>query len=205
MLIRRRLPNAPPFPGEVAKGLCSPVLTHRAVFPVIRPVTTFDRYLLYKYLHVYVILFVTLFGLFVVIDGFSNVDGFQQDGQNTLEVLTKMASYYAYQSSLFFDMIGSILSAIAVLIVFSLLQRHSEIHPILAAGIPTFRLLVPVLSGTLMVNTVLVANQELVIPRISHMSGTRGVSEKGPGRSFFTTISRTFDQRQTTVLSADDP
>ncbi len=144
---------------------------------------TFDRYLLSKFLHVYVILFVTLFGLFVVIDGFTNVDNFQKDGDSATTILSKMLTYYAYQSSLFFDMIGSILAAIAVLIVFALLQRHSEIHPILAAGIPTFRLYVPVLFGTLLINLGLIANQELIIPRIAPMlQASRSGLEKGTGQ-----------------------
>ena len=40
--------------------------------------TTFDRYLIARYLQIFVILFVSMFGLFVVIDGFSNVDEFQE-------------------------------------------------------------------------------------------------------------------------------
>ena len=58
-------------------------------------VTTFDLHLLRRFLHTYVILFVTLFGLYVVIDGFTNVDGFQEGGAGTSQVLRRMATYYA--------------------------------------------------------------------------------------------------------------
>jgi len=130
--------------------------------------TTFDKHLLRRYLYVFCILFLSTFGLFVVIDGFTNVDGFQQDKTDAKAVLARMADYYLYRSSIFFDMAGPILSVISVMVVFALLQRHNEIHPILAAGIPTYRLLVPFLVGMILVNIGLIVNQELVIPRISH-------------------------------------
>ena len=68
--------------------------------------TTFDRYLLRRFLHTFVILFVTLFGLYVVIDGFTNVDGFQEGTDDALVVLRRMGAYYVYQSSMLFDLMG---------------------------------------------------------------------------------------------------
>ena len=40
--------------------------------------TTFDRYLLRRYLHVFIILMISMYGLYVVIDGFTNIDEFQE-------------------------------------------------------------------------------------------------------------------------------
>ena len=142
-------------------------------------VTIFDRYLLFRFLSIFGILFASTYGLFVVIDGFTNVDGFQEGRQGFLSVLTTMLGYYAIQSSLFFDTAGSMLSIIAVMVVFALLHRHGEIQPLLAAGIPTYRLLVPIVAGTLIVTVTLMVNQELILPRISHLlqasrSGRRG-------------------------------
>lgn len=130
--------------------------------------TTFDRYLLKRYLHAFVILFVCLYGLFVVIDGFTNVDGFQQGQETAAGVLRQMTSYYAFQMFQFLDYIGPILTVIATMVVFATLQSHREFHPVLAAGIPTIRLLLPVIIGTLLVSTLIVVNQELVIPQIAH-------------------------------------
>jgi lipopolysaccharide export system permease protein len=134
--------------------------------------TTFDRYLIARYLQIFVILFVSMFGLFVVIDGFSNVDEFQEHAQTTLNLLARMGSYYAYQSSLFLDMCGPILTVIDAMIVFALLLRNSELHPVLAAGVPTWRLLVPVIISTAFVNGLMTVNQELIIPRISDVLQT---------------------------------
>ena len=130
--------------------------------------TTFDRYLVRRFLHVFLIFLVSAYGLFVVIDGFTNVDGFQQGKTRAQDVLARMADYYLYQSSLFLDMVGPMLSVIAVIVVFATLYRNSELHPLLAAGVPTYRLIVPLLLGTMLVGGVLVVNRELVIPRIAH-------------------------------------
>jgi lipopolysaccharide export system permease protein len=83
-------------------------------------------------------------------------------------VLLTIVTYYGFQSSLFFDMVGSVLSIVSVMIVFALLHKHSEIHPILAAGIPVYRLVLPLVAGTLLINASVIANQELLIPTIAH-------------------------------------
>lgn len=131
-------------------------------------VTTFDRYLLRRFLYVFLVFVLSTYGLFIVIDGFTNVDGFQQGKTGAVEVLARMADYYLYHCSLFLDMVGPILAVIAVIVVFAMLQRNSEIHPLLAAGIPTYRLTVPLLTGTALIVAVLVINREWVIPRIAH-------------------------------------
>lgn len=142
---------------------------------------TFDRYLLKRYLHAFVILFVSMYGLFMVIDGFTNVDGFQEGRESANDVMKVMASYYFYQSFQIFDMVAPILSVVAVMVVFALLQRNSEFHPVLAAGIPTRRLLYPVIFGTMLVNALMLANQEIVIPQIAQQLQAPRSVEKAAG------------------------
>jgi len=129
--------------------------------------TLFDRYVLGKFLHTYAILFVSTYGLFVVIDGFTNLDGFQEDASGPIQVVIDMLTRYLYQASSFFNMIGAILGVVSTMIVFALLQKHSEIHPMLAAGVPVFRLLLPALIGMAILNGLLIMNQELIIPHIA--------------------------------------
>lgn len=136
--------------------------------------TTFDRYLFRRFLHTYAILFVTLFGLYVVIDGFTNIDGFQEGTDEILVVLSRMGYFYGYQSSLLFDLMGPMVAVASVMVVAALLVKNSEYQPVLAAGVPLVRLAVPFVAGLLVVTVVAVANQELVIPRIAHrLQGSR--------------------------------
>lgn len=143
--------------------------------------TVFDRYLLRRYLGVFVILFITTYGLFVVIDGFTNVDAFQQNTESTLVMLGEMGAFYFYNLSAYFDMTAPILAVIAVMVVFGLLQKHSEIAPILAAGIPTYRLLLPFLVGAFVVNGLVMLNQDLVIPSIAHILQSERGEENNAG------------------------
>ena len=131
--------------------------------------TTFDRYLLGRFWHVFGIGFLATVGLFVVFDGFTNVDAFQDrsGGANTLTVLGRMAEFYAYQTLMMFELVGPILTVISSMVVFALLHKHRELNPILSAGVPTFRLVVPMLIGTLVVNGLLMLNQELMLPAIA--------------------------------------
>jgi lipopolysaccharide export system permease protein len=139
----------------------------------------FDRYLMRRFLHVYFILFLSMYGLFVIIDGFTNIDDFSE-GQGTGAMLQSMATHYLFQSVVFFDLIGSILAVTAVMVVFALLQKSSEILPILAAGIPMTRLLRPVVYGMGVLTLGIVINQEVVLPRISHfLEAPRGQKATG--------------------------
>lgn len=136
--------------------------------------TTFDRYLIGRYLYAFAVLFITTLGLYVVIDGFTNVDAFQMGQDSAADVLRWMAQYYGFQSIQFFSLTAPILSVLAMMIVFALLHKNSELQPVLAAGIPVYRLALPVLLGTAIVGVVTLVNQEVIIPRISHhLQGAR--------------------------------
>ncbi len=130
--------------------------------------TTFDRYLLRRFWHVFLVGFAATFGLFVVFDAFSNADEFQgRDHRPVSVVISRMASYYAMQAFGFLDLIGPTLAVISVMAVFAILQRQREVYPVLSAGVPTYRLAVPILVGVMSIVFVITVNQELIIPRVA--------------------------------------
>ena len=145
--------------------------------------TTFDNYLLRRFLSVYLILLVSTFGLYVVIDGFTNVDEFEHGREDIAAVVISVAIYYAYQSSVFFDLIGSMLAVTAVMVVVALMLRQGELHPILAAGVPTRRLIRPIIIGTTLVTVAVLLNRELVIPEIGHIVQAPRRSDKASTRA----------------------
>ena len=51
--------------------------------------------------------------------------------------------------------------------VFAILQRQREVYPVLSAGVPTYRLAVPILVGVMSIVFVITVNQELIIPRVA--------------------------------------
>ena len=140
--------------------------------------TTFDRYLLGRFLQVFAVFFVATFGLYVIIDCFTNIDEFQTSDTSSLRSLGMMAVYYGSHSSEFFEMVGPPLSIMSTVVVLALLQKHSEIHPVLAAGIPTFRLALPLVIGGILVSLLLIGNQEIVMPAIAaELQRPRGKAE----------------------------
>lgn len=158
--------------------------------------TLFDRHLLKRFWHVFAIGFVATYGLYVVFDAFSNADEFQSGAadESTSSVFVKMATHYFFQAFPFFDMVGPILTVLAVVGVFALLQRSREIYPILSAGVPAWRLAIPIVLGALTIELCLAVNQEIVIPNIAErLQANRGASSESmhdvqPARDYVTNI-----------------
>lgn len=142
-------------------------------------VLTFDRYLLRRFWHVFAACFIATFGLVVVIDLLENLDELlAKNGDGGLiQMVRNIVEYYAFQSVFFFDRAGPSLTVIAVMVVLILFQRSGELHPLLSAGVPMYRVLLPLAGATVCVSLLLVVNQELVIPQIAYAAfETRGGS-----------------------------
>jgi lipopolysaccharide export system permease protein len=140
---------------------------------------TFDRYVLSRFLYLFAGFFAASLGLYAVVDGFTNLDGFQKatEGRGAAAMVAFMAQHYIFQSAWIFDLIGPTLLSFAVIGVLALMIRHGEVNPLLAAGIPTYRLVYPFLVGIVLIHGLLIANKELVLPRIAaHLTGSHGDS-----------------------------
>src|SRR5579872_1264939 len=135
--------------------------------------TTFDRYLLRRYWHVFGVGFLALFGLYFVIDVFTNITDFIDQSQGAAgeaapeNIVVAVAKYYSYRACYFFGIVGGTLEFISAMVALVLMQKHGELNPILSAGISTFRLLRTLLVGALVVEGLIILNQEFVIPRIA--------------------------------------
>lgn len=129
--------------------------------------TTFDKYLLKRLLHTFAVFLVATYGLYMVIDLFTNVDDFMREGWSRGQIVASIGRYYGFRIAEFLEMAGPTLIVLSAIAVLGLLEKHSESHPILAAGVPAFRLLRPLLLGGAMLSLLLVCNQELILPRLS--------------------------------------
>ena len=130
---------------------------------------TYDRYLMRSFLHTFGVCFITMFGLVAVIDLFENLDELLEiNGDNgTFGLVKLIVTLNAYRSVLFLDRGGAALTVISVMTVLILLQRSGELHPLLAAGIPMYRILRPMVFAAIGVNALLVFNQELLVPLVA--------------------------------------
>lgn len=129
--------------------------------------TLLDRYLLHRYWQAFAVIFLALFGLYVVLDVFTNLDEFTRDSKGAGKLLFEMGSFYCFRACSFFESVGSLIAVMSALMALAMLLRHGELNPILSAGVPSYRLAVPLMFGNVFVSLLLVANQEFLIPRIA--------------------------------------
>jgi lipopolysaccharide export system permease protein len=124
-----------------------------------------DNQRYWSFFKAYVICYISLVGLFVVIDAFSNMDEFTKRADGVVEVSQVMGRFYLIRQSLFFDYLCGVIGMMAAIFTVTFMQRNNEQLAILAAGISTHRAIRPVLISSVIVSTFAVANQELIMPR----------------------------------------
>lgn len=146
-----------------------------------------DRQLIRNYLKAYVICLVSLLTLYVVVDLFTNLDEFTDAHSDLKGVLQHIGTYYGYKVTQIFDRLSEAIALLAGTFTVALLQRNNELLPQLSAGVPTRRVVMPILLSALVMLGLGTLNQELVIARIgpelqndkSDPFGTKEVLAKG--------------------------
>ena len=128
--------------------------------------TIIDRYMLRQFVQVLVICFLSLTGLYIVIDAFGHLDHFVDYSEKHGSLLGTLAGYYGYRAIAFFDRMSGVLTLIALMFTVTWIQRHNEMTALLAAGIPRTRVLRPVLMAAIGVSLLAAANREVVMPGI---------------------------------------
>lgn len=139
--------------------------------------TTFDRYLLQRFLYVCAVFTVAVLGLYIIIDGFTNLDAFQikSEGRGAVYLVLLMAERYVYQSANILDLAGPTIIVISAVCALAIMLKQGEIHPVLAAGVPTYRWSLAIPVGAIFLNGLLVLNQEWILPRIApHLQTNHG-------------------------------
>ncbi len=124
-----------------------------------------DRYVLWLFTKVLVICFLCLTGLFIVIDGFGNLDEFLRYAKSTEGGLfAVLVQYYSPRILTFFDHTSPILALVAAVCAITWMQRNNELTALLAAGVHVGRIIRPLAVGVVVVSVLAVLNRELLIP-----------------------------------------
>lgn len=124
-----------------------------------------DRYLLRQFIQIFLICFLSLTGLYVVIDVFSHLDDFSAYADKQGSLLKTLGVFYGPRALGFFDRISGILAMLAAMFTVTWLQRHQELTAMLAAGISKFRVIKPIVIAAVVVSLLGVANREFLIPQ----------------------------------------
>jgi lipopolysaccharide export system permease protein len=157
-----------------------------------------DRYLLRQFVQVLVICFLSLIGLYIVIDAFGHLDHFVDYSEKHGSLLGTLVGYYSYRAIEFFDRMSGVLTLIAVMFTVTWIQRHHEMTALLAAGIPRLRVLRPVLVAAVGVSLFAAANREVVLPNIRDHLATDSKNLGGEQEAF---MQPRFDSQTYILLS----
>src|SRR5207244_2192505 len=104
-----------------------------------------DKQRYWAFLKAYVICYVSLVGLYIVIDAFSNLDEFSKRAEGAVEMFQIMSRYYLIHQSEFFDKLCGVIGMMAAVFTVTWMQRNNEQLAMLSAGISTHRAILPVL------------------------------------------------------------
>ncbi|HEU5115034.1 MAG TPA: LptF/LptG family permease, partial [Isosphaeraceae bacterium] len=126
-----------------------------------------DRQRCGDFFKAYLICFGSLVGLYIVIDAFSNVDEFYKVEEKTLAVFRLMGHYYLVRIPMMYDRLCGVITMMAAIFTATWVQRNNELLAMLAAGVSTYRVIVPIVLCAALVSLIGVANQELLIPIVS--------------------------------------
>ena len=138
-----------------------------------------DRYLLRQFVHVFLICFISLDGLYVVFDAFSNLDEFLHYAEKDGGLLSMMGEFYAYRTILFFEQSCSMLTMIAGMFTVTWIQRHNELTALMAAGVSRTRIIVPVILAAASISLFASAAREFIIPRLADELGRDAKNLRG--------------------------
>ena len=129
--------------------------------------STLDRMFLVSFFRSYAIVWTSLISLYVVIDLFTNIDDFGKPGGGLSSVLEHVSTYYRHKIAQIFDLMAEAITLMAAMFSVAWLQRNNELLPQLSAGIPTRRVVRPILLGAAVTLALGPLNKELVIPQIA--------------------------------------
>lgn len=136
-----------------------------------------DRYIAKNFLYGYFISLFVMIGMFMTIDLFMNLDEFAEllgakDATGHIltmnDVMLNVVRFYSVRCALWYkDMAGMI---IVIAAVFSLtrMTRNNELVAVMASGMSLKRILAPILLLSVFLTGLMVADQELLIPKYAY-------------------------------------
>lgn len=123
-----------------------------------------DRHILRQYVKVLVICFLSLTGLYIVVDAFGHLDEIQMVAKKEGGWFAFICEYYGARSLAFFDRTSALMALLAATFAATSMQRSNELASLMAAGIPKIRVVTPLIIGAIAVSLLAVANREMLIP-----------------------------------------
>jgi lipopolysaccharide export system permease protein len=141
--------------------------------------TTLDRMFFANFLRNFAIVLVCLLALYVVVDLFMNLNEFTKNKSNPADILAHIRDYYVAQVAVIYDRLAELITLSAAVFTVAWMQRNNELLPQLSAGVPTRRVIRPVLLGALLATCLAPLNTEFYIPAVATQLNTPREEWKG--------------------------
>jgi len=125
-----------------------------------------DRYITRAQVNAFVVVFISLAGLYVVFDAFTNLDEFSDHAAKAGGLARVLGSYYGVRLIWFFDAASPVINLASAMFALSWLERHNELTALLAAGIDRWRIARPTLVFAAVISIAAVVSRETVIPSV---------------------------------------
>ena len=127
-----------------------------------------DKYIAKNFLTGYLIALCVLMGLRIIIDLFVKLDEFTENVElGTLAVIKNIIIFYGVNSTIYFRDFAGIITVVAAAFSLGKMVRNNELVAVMASGISLKRIISPIVFLALMLTSLLVIDQELVIPLLS--------------------------------------
>ena len=131
--------------------------------------TKIDRYLLFLYSRVFVICFLTLSGLLIVVQVFTNLDEMIAYGKFRGSFIRGLAEYFSPYMLSIYDRMCGVLTLLATMFVVAWLYRTHEMTALLAAGISKGRIIRPIVILSAVLILLAAVSREVLIPKYASM------------------------------------
>jgi lipopolysaccharide export system permease protein len=130
-------------------------------------ITTLDRMVLVSFSRSYAIVWLSLISLYIVIDLFTHLDSFVNRPGGFPAIAAYIAHYYGYRIPQVFDLMAEPIALMAATFTIAWMQKNNELLPQLSAGVPTRRVIRPVLIGGAIAVILAPLNTEFIIPEVA--------------------------------------
>lgn len=127
--------------------------------------TIVDRYLLFQFLKIFLVCFISFAGLFIVIHVFSNLDEVVKVTGEEGGLQSLLLEFYGPRVLDFFNRMAGVLILVSAVFAISMMQRRRETTATEAAGITKARLVMPILIAAVGIIALAAVSRELYIPQ----------------------------------------
>ena len=127
-----------------------------------------DRYVGKSFLIGYAIAFCVLIGLCTIIDLFVNLDEFTEHADlGAVAIIKNIVIFYGLNCTLYFRDFSGMITVVAAAFSLGKMIRANELVAVMASGVSLKRVIAPIVILSILLTSLLVIDQEILIPRLS--------------------------------------